>query len=235
MPGCGGLRKVRIADPRRGKGKRGGIRVIYLHVPEASVVYLMISTARESRTTCRPATRKPSVPWPTTEQRADPGRRTGENHHENCESRKPLAEQIRKTGLEEAIRHARGEITLKTTTVELPDEPPEIDAPTLVALRDQSRMSQAVFARLLNVSTKTVQSWEQGVRTPSHASRAADPDLQPAPRDRLPERRPAAHHPPGGDDRAGLCRTAEDRHPGDSAVQKSRSSSASNRSARSPR
>ena len=35
MPGCGGLRKVRIADPRRQKGKRGGARVIYLHVPEA--------------------------------------------------------------------------------------------------------------------------------------------------------------------------------------------------------
>jgi putative transcriptional regulator len=84
--------------------------------------------------------------------------------------RLPVAEQIRK-GLEEAIRHARGEITLKTTTIELPDEPPEIDAKTLVALRDQSMMSQAVFARLLNVSTKTVQSWEQGVRTPSHASR----------------------------------------------------------------
>ena len=84
--------------------------------------------------------------------------------------RKPLAERLR-TSLEEAIRHARGEITLKTTVVELPDEPPEIDAPTLVAIRDQSRMSQAVFARLLNVSPKTVQSWEQGVRTPSHASR----------------------------------------------------------------
>jgi putative transcriptional regulator len=84
--------------------------------------------------------------------------------------RRPLAERL-KTSLEEAIRHARGEIKLKTTVVELPDEPPEIDAATLVALRDQSRMSQAVFARLLNVSTKTVQSWEQGVRTPSHASR----------------------------------------------------------------
>ena len=84
--------------------------------------------------------------------------------------RLPVAEQIRK-GLEEGIRHARGEITLKTTTLEIPDDPPEIDAPTLVALREQSRMSQAVFARLLNVSTKTVQSWEQGVRTPSHASR----------------------------------------------------------------
>jgi hypothetical protein len=41
MPGCGGLRKLRIADPRRGKGKRGGIRVIYLHVPEANVIYLI--------------------------------------------------------------------------------------------------------------------------------------------------------------------------------------------------
>jgi hypothetical protein len=26
MPGCGGLRKVRIADPSRAKGKRGGAR-----------------------------------------------------------------------------------------------------------------------------------------------------------------------------------------------------------------
>jgi hypothetical protein len=41
MPGCGGLRKVRIADPRRRKGRRGGIRVIYFHVPEAGVIYLM--------------------------------------------------------------------------------------------------------------------------------------------------------------------------------------------------
>jgi len=84
--------------------------------------------------------------------------------------RKPLFERL-KAGLEEAISHAQGEITLRTTTYDLPEEPPEIDPETLVALRAQSMMSQAVFARLLNVSTKTVQSWEQGVRTPSHASR----------------------------------------------------------------
>jgi len=41
MPGCGGLRKVRLGDPSRGKGKRGGARVIYMHVPEASVIYLI--------------------------------------------------------------------------------------------------------------------------------------------------------------------------------------------------
>ncbi len=29
IEGAGGLRKLRQADPRRGKGKRGGLRVIY--------------------------------------------------------------------------------------------------------------------------------------------------------------------------------------------------------------
>ena len=29
MPGTGGFRKVRWQDTRRGKGKRGGLRVIY--------------------------------------------------------------------------------------------------------------------------------------------------------------------------------------------------------------
>ncbi|HET6851158.1 MAG TPA: hypothetical protein VFH46_02480 [Pyrinomonadaceae bacterium] len=29
IPGSGGLRKLRFADDRRGKGKRGGLRVIY--------------------------------------------------------------------------------------------------------------------------------------------------------------------------------------------------------------
>lgn len=29
IPGTGGLRKLRFADERRGKGKRGGLRVIY--------------------------------------------------------------------------------------------------------------------------------------------------------------------------------------------------------------
>jgi len=29
IQGTGGLRKVRFADPRRGKGRRGGLRVIY--------------------------------------------------------------------------------------------------------------------------------------------------------------------------------------------------------------
>jgi hypothetical protein len=32
-------RKVRIGDPKRGKGKRGGVRVIYLHLPEIDQIH----------------------------------------------------------------------------------------------------------------------------------------------------------------------------------------------------
>jgi hypothetical protein len=31
IPGTGGFRKIRWADTRRGKGRRGGLRVIYYH------------------------------------------------------------------------------------------------------------------------------------------------------------------------------------------------------------
>lgn len=35
MKGCGGLRKLRMKDVSRGKGRQGVARVIYLHIPEA--------------------------------------------------------------------------------------------------------------------------------------------------------------------------------------------------------
>jgi hypothetical protein len=41
IPGCGGVRKDRWSDPRRGKGKRGGIRVLYLQIPEVRVILLL--------------------------------------------------------------------------------------------------------------------------------------------------------------------------------------------------
>jgi putative transcriptional regulator len=74
-----------------------------------------------------------------------------------------------KRGLEEGIAHARGELTLRT--VALPEPPPEITGKSLAALRTKAGMSQTVFARVLNVSPKTLQSWEQGVRRPADASR----------------------------------------------------------------
>jgi hypothetical protein len=41
MSGTGGFRKMRWHDPRRGKGRRGGLRVIYYHFANETQVWLM--------------------------------------------------------------------------------------------------------------------------------------------------------------------------------------------------
>jgi hypothetical protein len=45
-PGTGGLRKVRVLDPGRGRGKRGGARVHYLWVPSRELIYLVFAYSK---------------------------------------------------------------------------------------------------------------------------------------------------------------------------------------------
>ena len=85
--------------------------------------------------------------------------------------RKSLFERLQQ-GLVEGIAHSQGELTLRT--VVMPEAPPTIDAATLISLRNQAGMSQPVFARLLNVSPKTVQSW--GTRSADPIARFPPPD-----------------------------------------------------------
>jgi len=74
-----------------------------------------------------------------------------------------------KAGLEAAIDHANGSRKdLRTTT--LPRPPKELTAKEIAKVRSMMNVSQAVFAGYLNISPKTVQSWEQGHGKPSGAS-----------------------------------------------------------------
>lgn len=41
VPGTGGLRKMRLADPRRNKGKRGGFRIFFLDLPDQERTHLI--------------------------------------------------------------------------------------------------------------------------------------------------------------------------------------------------
>lgn len=41
VAGTGGVRKLRAADPSRKKGKRGGLRVLYLDLPDRERCYLL--------------------------------------------------------------------------------------------------------------------------------------------------------------------------------------------------
>ena len=85
------------------------------------------------------------------------------------QTRPRFSERLR-ASLRETLAHAQGEIELPTTVLTLPEPPPAYNAEHVRALRTSLGFSQPYFSRLLNVSPKTVQSWEQGTRIPSQAS-----------------------------------------------------------------
>lgn len=81
---------------------------------------------------------------------------------------KPSIYEDLKQGLEEVIEWARS--GMEGRLEELRILAPEYTAEDVKRIREQRNMSQGKFAFLLNVSMKTVQSWEQGKRKPSHSS-----------------------------------------------------------------
>ena len=58
MPGCGGLRKVRVEDQSRGKGKRGGARVVYLDIPQAERIDLVTIYGKDEQDDLTPRQKK---------------------------------------------------------------------------------------------------------------------------------------------------------------------------------
>jgi DNA-binding transcriptional regulator YiaG len=80
-------------------------------------------------------------------------------------------------GMKEAVAIHRGEakpVRVRTRTTTARDAnvapPPVFDAHRVVAVRTALEVSQPVFAKVLNVSPKLVQAWEQGARKPNGAS-----------------------------------------------------------------
>lgn len=58
IPDSGGLRKLRFADTRRGKGKRGGLRVIYYWWDKASQFWLFTIYDKDEMADLTPKQRK---------------------------------------------------------------------------------------------------------------------------------------------------------------------------------
>lgn len=69
----------------------------------------------------------------------------------------------------EDLAHYKGEKRDLRTTV-LPEPPRLMSRVEIRQLRDRLKVSQSVFARCLNVSTKLVQAWEGGIRRPDGAA-----------------------------------------------------------------
>jgi DNA-binding transcriptional regulator YiaG len=74
-----------------------------------------------------------------------------------------------KQSLSEALAYERGE-KVSVRVSQLPPPPKPLTAKQIRAIRQSFHVSQAVFARLINVSLNAVESWEQGVRRPREAT-----------------------------------------------------------------
>lgn len=72
-----------------------------------------------------------------------------------------------KRAMEDALAFERGERQLRVTRIQAPRRPKGMSPKDISRIREKLNCSQAVFAMLLNISTKTVQAWEQGSREPS--------------------------------------------------------------------
>lgn len=68
--------------------------------------------------------------------------------------------------------HAAGKkkITMRSRELDLPKPIKPMKPSEIRALRGKLRVSQSIFARLLNVPRQTAISWEKGVRKPSGAA-----------------------------------------------------------------
>ncbi|SRR3990167_7736909 len=75
-----------------------------------------------------------------------------------------------KKGLQDIIAHQEGKITLKSEFIEIPEPPKEYGPKKIKGIRTKWNYSQGIFAKVLNVSLKTVQAWESGDRNPNHAA-----------------------------------------------------------------
>lgn len=70
--------------------------------------------------------------------------------------------------MHEALAHARGKMTLKTTKV--PRRTYTMSPTAIARIRRKLKASTPVFAAYLNVTPDTVRSWEKNRRQPSGAA-----------------------------------------------------------------
>lgn len=82
---------------------------------------------------------------------------------------KRLFNQI-KSGLEDVVAWQEGKLALPTEPIYIFTPPKAYKARDIKRIRNKENCSQYTFAKMLNVSIKTVQAWESGLRIPSGAT-----------------------------------------------------------------
>jgi putative transcriptional regulator len=97
-------------------------------------------------------------------KKKDKKKRRDEQPAVSADKEKASAPKDKASGLKEKAS------ALDLRSVKLPAAPKPLKPAEIRALRTSMNASQALFARLLNVSSNAVESWEQGLREPRQAT-----------------------------------------------------------------
>ena len=75
VQGLGGIRKARCSNPRRGKGKRGGFRYLFLHLEDRDHIHLLYLLDKDEQEDLSADERKALRAWVSEIKRSGGGQR----------------------------------------------------------------------------------------------------------------------------------------------------------------
>lgn len=78
--------------------------------------------------------------------------------------------EMLKEGLEDILEYQKGKKNLRKRVIDIPEPAANYSANDIKRIRESLNYPQSIFAQFLNVSTRTVESWESGRRMPNHAA-----------------------------------------------------------------
>src|SRR5437879_4452886 len=163
IPETGGLRKLRWAS--KGKGKRGGSRVIYYFHNIDFPLFLMTIYAKNVQTDVDGAADGPRCATSRAEARLE-----GEENEMRQPSRRKVAKES-PVGVKllRSAQQARDWVNGKPGRVRVTYVPvPQVD---VRKLRSNMGLSQTQFAARFGFSLDSIQNWEQGHRRPEGPAR----------------------------------------------------------------
>jgi DNA-binding transcriptional regulator YiaG len=163
IPGTGGVRKVRFAA--KGKGKSGGLRVIYYLYDEENPLYAILLYGKNEQVNLTAHKCETSQPSPLqSKQQLRPTRASPES--EQPMKQKNIAQELVES-MREASAIAKGEAA--PAAAHYFPLPLDVD---VRAVRAATGLSRAEFARRFALDPRALQDWEQGRRYPDRAARA---------------------------------------------------------------
>ena len=158
IPGTGGVRKVRFAA--RGKGKSGGVRVIYYFFDEENPLYAIFLYGKNEQANLTPQQKREVAEFAAT---LESGSKSTEGQ---TMKRTNVADELVEA-MREAAAIAQGEA--EPAAVHKFPLPLDVD---VRAVRAATGLSRTEFARRFALDPRALQDWEQGRRRPDRAARA---------------------------------------------------------------